>query len=51
MIMLAWGSFIFLLVQLAPANSIAFDDSVGYGRQFDGIGGLSGGGVSYVITR
>ena len=23
------------------------DDSVGLGRMFDGIGGLSGGGVSY----
>jgi len=24
------------------------DDSVGLGRMFDGIGGLSGGGVSYM---
>ena len=25
---------------------IVFDDASGYGRRFDGIGGLSGGGVS-----
>ena len=31
--------------------NIVFDDSFGFGRQFDGIGGLSGGGVSvlYII--
>ena len=41
-----------LLVVLALANNNAcagyvIDDSVGLGRMFNGIGGLSGGGVSY----
>lgn len=30
----------------AGAQTYVLDDSVGLGRQFDGIGGLSGGGVS-----
>ena len=31
----------------ASSQSYVLDDSVGLGRRFDGIGGLSGGGVSY----
>jgi len=33
------------------AQTYVVDDSVGLGRQFDGIGGLSGGGVSREQSR
>lgn len=47
--LLAWSKA--LLVVLVLANDYAcadyvIDDSVGLGRMFNGIGGLSGGGVS-----
>lgn len=32
------------------AGVVIFDDSVGLERQFDGIGGLSGGGVGLQCT-
>ncbi len=43
---------VLLLVAIASLHMVAgrsvynVDDSVGLGRRFDGIGGLSGGGVS-----
>jgi hypothetical protein len=36
--------------QISKDASYNFDDSVGLGRQFDGIGGLSGGGVIFIFT-
>lgn len=36
-----------LLLKQSNAD-IVIDDSSGYGRDFDGIGGLSGGGVFYL---
>ena len=35
------------LYQCVGAQTYVLDDSAGLGRRFDGIGGLSGGGVSY----
>ncbi|GFR70735.1 galactocerebrosidase [Elysia marginata] len=40
------GMLAILLTHWADADPIVFDDSTGYGRQFDGIGGLSGGGAT-----
>ena len=38
---------VLLVATIAAADeSYILDDSVGLGRRFDGIGGLSGGGVS-----
>ncbi|GFS20696.1 galactocerebrosidase [Elysia marginata] len=36
----------FFLLQWMSVQSIVFDDSSGYGQQFDGVGGLSGGGAT-----
>ena len=38
--------YILLLFPLTCPGAYVLDDSVGLGRRFDGIGGLSGGGVS-----
>ena len=38
------------LISVAAADvdaTLTFDDGPGWGRRFDGIGGLSGGGVSF----
>jgi len=40
---------IFTLMRVVEGGDVIYtlDDSPGLGRMFDGIGGLSGGGVSY----
>ena len=43
--------FVYGSLQLVTTHAYSvynFDDSVGLGRRFDGIGGLSGGSVSIV---
>ena len=41
----------FLFFSFSPHSfGYVIDDSVGLGRRFDGIGGLSGGGVSGVFV-
>ena len=48
--LLAWSKALFIILVLANDYVCAeyvIDDSVGLGRMFNGIGGLSGGGVSY----
>ena len=40
-------TFLSGLCQRVGAQTYVLDDSAGLGRRFDGIGGLSGGGVSY----
>ncbi len=41
-----WTVALLVIASLqAAAGSYSLDDSVGLGRRFDGIGGLSGGGV------
>lgn len=48
--LLAWSKALFVIFVLASDYVCAeyvVDDSVGLGRMFNGIGGLSGGGVSY----
>ena len=50
--LLTWSKALLIILALASnhvrANYVV-DDSVGLGRMFNGIGGLSGGGVSYTI--
>ena len=41
--------FTILFFQWTSAHVISFNDAEGYGWTFDGIGGLSGGGVSSLI--
>ena len=42
-------SFTVLIATIDPVRAdYTLDDSVGLGRVFDGIGGLSGGGVSQI---
>lgn len=36
-----------LCVDRAASDTYTVDDSSGFGRRFDGIGGLSGGGVGH----
>lgn len=40
---------VYELMAVLVAADIVFDDSSGYGRVFDGIGGLSGGGVRFLF--
>lgn len=47
---LAWSGALLVVLFLAADRvraAYVLDDSVGLGRRFDGIGGLSGGGVSH----
>ena len=43
---LAFAPFVYFMTACAT-DIYDIDDSLGFGRQFDGIGGISGGGVSY----
>lgn len=42
--------FLFSFIRLCVTEKYVLDDRLGLGRQFDGIGGLSGGGVGYLCT-
>lgn len=42
--------FLASCIHLCVAEMYVLDDRFGLGRRFDGIGGLSGGGVSYLST-
>ena len=41
--------FLSHILQVITATSVVFDNKVGLGRQFEGIGGISGGGVSIIF--
>ena len=45
--------FLLLVLMSGSLSQYTFDDSHGLGRTFDGIGGLSGGGVGshFIMTR
>ena len=46
--------YLFALLVLTYPSAVygyVVDDSAGFGRKFDGIGGLSGGGVSCLCFR
>ena len=48
--LLSWPKALLVILALTIDNVCAvyvIDDSIGLGRMFNGIGGLSGGGVSY----
>lgn len=40
---------IFLYISVCLGEDYDLDDTTGLGRSFDGIGGLSGGGVSVLL--
>lgn len=42
--------FLASCIRLCVAEMYVLDDRFGLGRRFDGIGGLSGGGVGYLST-
>lgn len=44
-------TWMFLCLRLSGADDYVLDDNVGLGRRFDGIGGLSGGGVSVALSH
>lgn len=45
-------ALVVLLAECAFISAqIVFDDTPGYGRVFDGIGGISGGGVTFLHLK
>lgn len=40
---------IFICISVCLGEDYDIDDKTGFGRSFDGIGGLSGGGVSVLL--
>lgn len=44
------GLFLLSCIRLCVTQMYVLDDRFGLGRRFDGIGGLSGGGVGYLRT-
>jgi galactosylceramidase len=50
MLMMQYVEFVLLSALSAlSSGEYTLDDSVGLGREFDGIGGLSGGGVTVLV--
>lgn len=42
--------FSFMILSLAYTDVYNIDDREGFGRRFDGIGGISGGGVNFILS-
>lgn len=40
---------IFIFISVCLGQDYDIDDTTGFGRSFDGIGGVSGGGVSVLL--